>query len=276
MKFTFCIFFITALMISSCKSAAVYKDISFTQNNAGTEVKLNIFTPKKNDHKKLPVLIFVHGGNWNSGNKNTYTLMGKNFARKNIIAVIPDYTLSPRADVDQMTKEIASAIQFTKANVQNYNGDPQKIFISGHSAGGQLAASAVMNPEYKIPENTVSGIILIDAAGIDMKNYLEKNPPTSQNNYNVTWSKDPQKWKEASPIYFINEKTPPFLIYVGKKTYQSIKVANENFLESLLPFQPEVKPVFINKKHIPMIIQYFFPWSKRFDETLEFIKKSGN
>ena len=275
MKFSFSIFLIIGIVLIGCKPTAVYKDISFTKNNAGKEVKLNIFTPKKTD-RKYPVLIFVHGGNWNTGNKNTYNLMGKNFARKNIIAVIPDYTLSPNADVDQMTKEVAAAIQFAKENAQKYSGDSQNIFVSGHSAGGQLAASAVMNPKYQIPENTVSGIILIDAAGIDMKNYLEKNPPTSESNYDVTWSKDPQKWKEASPIYFINEKTPPFLIYVGEKTYPSIKVANENFLEALRPFQPNVKPVFINKKHIPMVVQYFFPWSKRFDETLEFIKTSEN
>lgn len=275
MKISLCIFLMIGLFLISCKSTVAYKDIPFTKNNKGNEVSLNIFTPKKTD-KNYPVLIFVHGGNWNTGNKKTYNLMGKNFARKNIIAVIPDYTLSPNADVDQMTKEIAAAIQFTKENVQKYHGNPQKVFVSGHSAGGQLVASAVMNPKYSVPENTVSGIILIDAAGIDMKNYLEKNPPTSESNYDVTWSQDPQKWKEASPIYFINRKTPPFLIYVGEKTYPSIKVANENFLEALHPFQPNVNPVFINKKHIPMIIQYFFPWSKRFDETLEFINKSEN
>ncbi len=259
------------LLLSSCKSTSAFKDISFTKNHVGNEVKLNIFTPKKTG-KNYPVLIFVHGGNWNTGNKKTYNLMGKNFARKNIIAVIPDYTLSPNADVDQMTKEVAAAIKFTKENVQKYHGNPQKILVAGHSAGGQLAASAVMNPKFQISENTVSGIILIDAAGIDMKNYLEKNPPTPESNYDVTWSQDPQKWKEASPIYFINEKTPPFLIYVGEKTYPSIKVANENFLKALHPFQPNVKPIFLNKKHVPMVVQYFFPWSKRFDETLEFIK----
>ncbi|MFU8973069.1 alpha/beta hydrolase [Chryseobacterium sp. CY353] len=271
MKVSFCIFFLIGLLLSSCKSTSAFKDISFTKNHVGNEIKLNIFTPKKTD-KNYPVLIFVHGGNWNTGNKKTYNLMGKNFARKNIIAVIPDYTLSPNADVDQMTKEVAAAIKFTKENVQKYHGNPQKIFVSGHSAGGQLAASAVMNPKFQISENTVSGIILIDAAGIDMRNYLEQNPPTSENNYDVTWSQDPQKWKEASPIYFINKKTPPFLIYVGEKTYPSIKVANENFLEALYPFQPKVKPIFLNKKHVPMVVQYFFPWSKRFDETLEFIK----
>ena len=263
-----------ALMIISCKQTMIYKDISYTKNHKGEDVKLNIFTPKNTKNKNNPVLIFVYGGNWNTGNKNKYNLLGRNFARKNITVVIPDYTLSPNADVDEMTKEIAAAIQFTKKNAAKYLGDTERIFISGHSAGGQLSTSAVMNPKYGISENTIAGIILIDAAGIDMKNYLEKYPPTAEDNYDVTWSKDPEKWKQASSIYFINEKTPPFLIYVGEKTYPSIKVANENFLKALKPFQPNVKPILLNKKHVPMVLQYFVPWSKRLDEAADFMKNS--
>ncbi|WP_028121984.1 alpha/beta hydrolase [Epilithonimonas tenax] len=260
-----------AIMMISCKPTVIYKDISYTKNHKGEDVKLNIFTPKNIKDKNLPVLIYVYGGNWNTGNKDKYHLLGRNFARKNMTVVIPDYTLSPNADVDEMTKEIAAAIQFTKQNAAKYHGDPERIFISGHSAGGQLATSAVMNPKYGIPEKTIAGIILIDAAGIDMKNYLEKYPPTAEDNYDATWSKDPEKWKQASSIYFINEKTPPFLIYVGEKTYPSIKVANENFLKVLKPFQPDVKPIMLNKKHVPMILQYFLPWSKRLDEAADFI-----
>ena len=263
-----------ALIVTSCKSTTAYKDIVYTKNQAGEAVKMDIFTPKKTSDQKNPVLIFVYGGNWNSGNKNNYRLLAKNFARQNMTVVVPDYTVSPKADVDEMTKEIAAAIQFTKKNAAKYNGDPKRIFISGHSAGGQLATSALMNPKYGIPENTISGIILIDAAGIDMKNYLEKYPPTSADNYDVTWSKDPEKWKQASSIYFIDEKTPPFLIYVGEKTYPSIKLANENFVKALQPFQPEVKPIMLNKKHIPMMLQYFLPWSKRFDEAVNFMNRA--
>lgn len=260
-----------AIMMISCKPTVIYKDISYTKNHKGEDVKLNIFTPKNIKDKNLPVLIYVYGGNWNTGNKDKYHLLGRNFARKNMTVVIPDYTLSPNADVDEMTKEIAAAIQFTKQNAAKYHGDPERIFISGHSAGGQLATSAVMNPKYGIPEKTIAGIILIDAAGIDMKNYFEKYPPTAEDNYDATWSKDPEKWKQASSIYFINEKTPPFLIYVGEKTYPSIKVANENFLKVLKPFQPDVKLIMLNKKHVPMILQYFLPWSKRLDEAVDFI-----
>lgn len=235
--------------------------------------KLNIFQP---DDKSVaaPVLIFIHGGNWNSGNKDTYNLLGRNFAKKGVVTIIPDYTLSPKANYDDMAKEVATAIKWVQANVKSFNGDVNQIYVTGHSAGGHLAALAVMNPKYGIDEKSIAGIILNDAAGLDMKNYLEQYPPTTKDDYLATWTADPAKWKDASPIYFLNKNTPPFLIYVGDKTYPSITVANDRFLKALKPFQPSVELNRIDKKHVPMVTQYFWPYSDRFDETLDFINKN--
>lgn len=235
--------------------------------------KLNIFQP---DDKSVaaPVLIFIHGGNWNSGNKDTYNLLGRNFAKEGVLTIIPDYTLSPKANYDDMAKEVATAIKWVQANVKSFNGDVNQIYVTGHSAGGHLAALAVMNPKYGIDEKSIAGIILNDAAGLDMKNYLEQYPPTTKDDYLTTWTADPAKWKDASPIYFLNKNTPPFLIYVGDKTYPSITVANDRFLKALKPFQPSVELIHIDKKHVPMVTQYFWPYSDRFDETINFINKN--
>jgi arylformamidase len=107
-----------------------------------------------------------------------------------------------------------------------------------------------------------------------MKNYLEKYPPTSKDNYLATWSNNPENWFEASPIYFLDENSPPFLIYVGAKTYPSITNANKNFLIKLHEFQPEIKPIILDKGHIPMVLQYFWARSERFKETLDFMQKN--
>ena len=222
----------------------------------------------------MPVLIFVHGGNWNTGSKDQYGFFGRNFARKGVVTVIPDYTLSPSADYNTMAHQIAAVIQWTKQNIGQYNGDPEQIFITGHSAGGHLAALAVMNPKYGIDPTDIKGIILNDAAGLDMKHYLEKYPPTAENDYLTTWSSSAEQWQDASPIYFLNAKTPPFLIYTGDKTYESIKEANERFLKALHPFQPDVMLIRINKKHVPMIVQYIWPWSSRYSEVINFIDKN--
>jgi pimeloyl-ACP methyl ester carboxylesterase len=272
--------FLFLLLILSTYSCSTKKitDVSYltTAIAEGSIVpKLNVFVPRKLK-KDAPILIFVHGGYWNSGRKGTYDLLGRNFARKGIITVIPDYTLSPNASYDEMTKEIAAVIKWTQLNSKTYKGNPEQIFVTGHSAGGHLAALAVMNPRYDIKPNTVAGIILNDAAGLNMKDYLEKNPPTEAYNYISTWTTNPNNWKVASPIYFIDEKTPPFLIYVGERTYGSIKTANNQFLAALKPFQPNVNPIYVDKKHVPMVTQYFFPWNDRIDEVINFMKLQSN
>lgn len=264
---------VLSVFLSGCGAKKI-KDIPYAEKLENPDlksVKLNIFKSRKSQ-KNRPVLIFVHGGNWNSGTKDTYGFLGRNFAKKGILTIIPDYTLSPKTDYNGMAIQIASAIKWAKENAEKYGGDPNQIFLTGHSAGGHLAALAVMNPKYGIDPASISGIILNDAAGLDMKNYLEENLPTSEDDYITTWTNNPEKWQDASPIYFLDKKTPPLLIYIGNKTYESIKVANARFLNALQPIQPNVKPIYINKKHVPMVLQYFFPWSDRYDEIKEFIE----
>ncbi|CAL67584.1 alpha/beta hydrolase [Christiangramia forsetii] len=264
------------ILFTSC-GVSKHKDILYLQEaERSNQPSLNVFSPKdKNSLVKSPVLIFVHGGNWDSGKKEMYSFFGKNFARKGITTVVVGYTLSPQADYKEMTSQIASAIQWTIDNISNYNGNPEKLFLTGHSAGGHLISLAVMNPKYGIDPEDISGIILNDAAGLDMHHYLQQNPPTSTNNYLTTWTNNPENWKKASPIFYLNEKIPPFLIYLGKKTYPSITTANKRFLNDLQQYQPEVEPVLINKKHIPMMTQYLWPWSNRYQEMIEFIEVSS-
>ncbi len=270
------LFLISLLMAFSSCSTKKFKNITYVTSVQNKPLQLNVFVPRKLKGEKLPVLVYVHGGNWNTGNKNTYGFFGRNFAKKNVITVIPSYTLSPEANYDQMASEIASAIKWVKNDIEKYGGNPEKLFVTGHSAGGHLAALATMNPKYEVKQGTVSGIILNDAAGLDMKYYLEQFPPTTENDYLTTWTNDPKEWKNASPIYFLNDKTPPFLIYVGTKTYPSIKVANERFVKELNAFQKDVTPVLVNKRHIPMILQYFWPWNNRIDETVDFMNQVAN
>ena len=275
MRFSYIIIvLLSAFMLVNC-GAKKSTDISYLESdnkNVGKAPKLNVFVPRKSSATQVPVLIFVHGGNWNSGRKGMYDLLGINFANKGVITVIPDYTLSPDATYDDMARQIVSVIQWTKKNISQYKGNPNMIYITGHSAGGHLGALAVMNPKYGISSGSIAGIILNDAAGLDMKNYLEGNPPTEKDHYLTTWTSNPGLWKDASPIYFLNKNTPPFLIYVGDKTYDSIKIANSRFAQALQPFQPDVTPIRLNKKHVPMVLQYFLPWSNRFDEIIAFMK----
>ncbi|WP_034923899.1 alpha/beta hydrolase [Gillisia sp. CAL575] len=266
------LFLLLSFLLIGCNVQKI-KDVPYLQTTlkSTSQPSLNIITPKKSNSENNPVLIFVHGGNWNSGNKELYNFYGKNFAKKGITTVVVGYTLSPKADYKEMTTQIAEAIKWTQQNISKYKGDPKKLFLTGHSAGGHLVALASMDPQFGIDAATISGIILNDAAGLDMHHYLKQYPPTATDNYLSTWSNDPEVWKKASPIFYVSENTPEIMMYVGEKTYPSITVANKRFLEAIKPFQPDLKPILLNKKHIPMMTQFIWPWNNRYQEMIRFM-----
>ncbi len=219
----------------------------------------------------------MHGGSWNSGNKNLYNYLGSRMARKGIVTVIPNYPKSPAADYEEMALDIAAAVKWVKENIHTYGGDSNRIFISGHSAGGHLAALVTIKEAYfknlKIP-GAVKGLVLIDAAGLDMYGYLKEENFAEGDTYLNTFTNNPEVWKQASPIYFLNDNMPPMLIYRGGKTYPSIIKSNEKFTDSLKKYRAEftyhIQP---DKKHVPMIIQFFNTSNKRYKEIASFMEK---
>jgi acetyl esterase/lipase len=261
-----------AILLASCASKKI-ADIPYLDNSSAlveSFPELNVFQPRNTEKK--PVVIFIHGGYWDEGNKDMYTFLGRNFAKKGILTVIPNYTLSPKGNYDSMAKEVAAAIKWTFENIEKHNGDPEQIFLMGHSAGGHLISLVGTNPTYLENIEMVKGTILNDAAGLDMYSYLIENPPSDFHHYDVTWTDDPENWKEASPIYYLSEKVPPFLIYVGTKSFPSILSSNKDFVEKLKKFQPSVEINCLPKKHVGMMSQFIFPWNKHYKEIVNFIK----
>jgi acetyl esterase/lipase len=270
------------LTLSGCSFHRITrsKEIVYQKADKTTsEQQLNVFAPKK-QKEPMPVLIFVHGGNWNSGKKSQYSIIGGHWARKGVVTVIIDYPLSPHADYDNMAISVARSVKWVKTNIDQYGGDPEKIFLSGHSAGGHLAALIALDEHYFKSiglDNPLAGLILIDAAGLDMHGYLTDEKFEKGSTYLNTFSNDPTTWKRATPLYHLHQNMPPMLIYRGGKTYPSIIASNEKFISVLQAYAPET-PYRIqkSKKHIPMITQFFNPWNSRYGEILDWMKVAGN
>lgn len=244
-------------------------------NNIAAQ-KLNVFAPHSH-HSLQEVLIFIYGGNWNSGKRSLYSFLGNRMARKDVVTVIIDYPKSPKANYDEMATDAALAVKWVKENIGRYGGDPDKIFIAGHSAGGHLASLITVRNKYfdKIGMvNPVKGAILIDAAGLDMYGYLKEENFAEDNTYIQTFTNNPANWKEASPLYHLHKGMPPMLIYLGEKTYPSIKSGNKKFTDSLksLGYHP-LYHILKGKKHIPMITQFLNSCNPRYKEIIEFMRK---
>ncbi len=265
--------------LSGCafKRVSRFKDITYTIADSSLDRKryqLNVFTPRKPKALK-DVLIFIHGGAWKSGDKSLYSFFGNRMARKDVVMVIINYPLSPVANYTQMATASANAVSWVEKNIKTYGGNPDKIFISGHSAGGHLAALVAIKDAYFDTlqiKNPIKGIILIDAGGLDMYGYLKEEKLETGHSYYKAFTFDPANWKDASPLYHLHKGMPPMLIYRGEKTYPSIIKSNDKFERAMRDYVTHPNyHVLKGKKHVPMITQFFKPWNPLYKEIIDFM-----
>ncbi|MFC5190999.1 alpha/beta hydrolase [Algoriphagus aquatilis] len=274
-QFLLTLTFITLLSSCAFKSITRSKEINYLQQSASLpEKNLNVFAPKKAE--KAPVLIFIHGGSWNSGRKEIYDFMGSRLARRGVVTVIIDYPLAPAYQLPAMEKASVTAIKWVQENISNYGGDPEQIYVSGHSAGGHLAALVAINKEpWKElgMTNPLKGAILNDPAGLDWYWFLNerKEKYNAEDNYDA-FTSNPETWKTYSPIYELDGTEIPLLILEGERTYPGIRLTIDRFRKEAEAKGTNLTYSFYPKtKHIPMITQFFFTWSKGYEDVLGFM-----
>lgn len=273
MKYLSLILLATVLSLTSCRSYK-YRNINYLQAKYLQNTKLpglNIFRPRKPANGN-DVLIFIHGAEAKVNTKETYGYLGRNFAKKNVISIIPDYTLSPASNYKNAVEQVAQTIQWAKENIADYGGNPDRIFIMGYATGAHIAALASMKPEHT-NDYVLQGLILNEATGLNIKDYLKDYAASEKNEYFAAWDQDTVAQTEASPVNYIGEKTPPTKIYVGTKTNPAIFKDNEQFMIKLQEVQPEAQLDLLDKKHGAMMAQYLWPWSQRYKEIVSFMKK---
>ncbi|WP_375444557.1 alpha/beta hydrolase [uncultured Fibrella sp.] len=224
---------------------------------------LDVYRPNKKADKPYPVVVFIHGGNWNSGSKNIYWFIGRRLAKQGIVAVIISYRLSPGVLVPAMATDCAQAVAWTSLHIANYGGDPNRIYVMGHSAGGGLAALLATDDtlfeKLGMARNPVKGAILDDPAGINMYDYLKKMEFPSDKQYLTSFGADPEGWRSVSPLYKVKAGAPPMLLYTGEKTYPSIISGTEALHKKLLSLGIKSQYTVIpGKAHVPMVKQLFW------------------
>ena len=187
---------------------------------------LDIYVPKSGV-SNMPVMVYVHGGAWCIGDKGRIHYKADLFTSHGYVFISINYRLSPypfqldnpkRLRFPSHPQDVGEALAWIYRNIRKYNGNRNKIFLIGHSAGAHLVALVGTNPSYvaryNAPFKMIKGICTLDGAAYDIPSYL--NAAAKNFHYNAFGTLDEnrqdQSWTKASPAYYANSEDAPFLL----------------------------------------------------------------
>ena len=121
------------------RQAAIQQDVAY---GAGPGETLDVFSPQAETVAAAgaPVMVFMHGGYWRALDKADHAFVAPAFTAAGALVVVPNYALCPAVSIEHICLQMARALLFVWRNAAQWGGDPSRMVVVGHSAGGHLAA----------------------------------------------------------------------------------------------------------------------------------------
>jgi len=107
---------------------------------------LDIYPARNRGGERSPVLVFIYGGGWDSGDRSLYRFLGQAYAAKGFTVVVPDYRIYPEVRYPDFMEDAALALKWVSENIGDHGGDAQCIHLMGHSAGAHIGALLALDP----------------------------------------------------------------------------------------------------------------------------------
>jgi acetyl esterase/lipase len=176
---------------------------------AGHRNELDIYAPA--GQTKAPVVVFVHGGGWQEGDKTEYQFVAAALAVRGVLTVVPNYRLFPEVRFPVFLQDNAAAVAWTRDNIGQYGGDPRRIFLMGHSAGAYNVAMLTLDRQWLAadgldPDHDIAGAIALagpfDFLPLYDANLKEVFAPVDD-------------LRLSQPITFARGDAPPMLLSTG-------------------------------------------------------------
>jgi len=185
---------------------------------------LDIYAPDA--AKNLPVVFWIHGGGWQTGDKTDVQIKPRVFTERGFLFVSTNYRLLPNVEMDVLIRDVARSLGWVHKNISGHGGDPRRIFVMGHSAGAQLAALLCIDDRYLsaegVPFDVLKGCVPVDGDTYDIPAIIitaemrqtAHGLPLPEFGHRVKFGNDPKKHIDFSAVTHVakGKGIPPFLI----------------------------------------------------------------
>ncbi|HZP67530.1 MAG TPA: alpha/beta hydrolase [Rudaea sp.] len=176
--------------------------------DAPHELALDVYAPK--GAAAAPVVVFFYGGSWEEGKRRWYRYVGTALANHGVVVVIPDYRKFPDVRFPAFMDDAAHAVAWVRVHAADFGGDPQRLFVMGHSAGGQIAALLATDRRYLasvgLRRRDLAGMIGVAGAYAFLP--FEDDEPD-------IFGDTPEGRYDSQPINFVDGGEPPMLLLQG-------------------------------------------------------------
>jgi acetyl esterase/lipase len=211
------------LLVSVAQAQNLTSNIPYADSAHERQV-LDIYAPA--DAKNFPVVFWIHGGGWETGDKTDIQIKPRVFGERGFVFVSTNYRLLPDVDMATLIRDVAKSLGWVHKNIAKHGGDPQRIFVMGHSAGAQLAALLCIDERYLkqegVPFDALKGCVPVDGDTYDLPAIIMTAEmrqtvhglPLPTFGHRVKFGNDPLKHVDFSAVTHVakGKGIPPFLI----------------------------------------------------------------
>ena len=215
--------FITCILLSEAPAQEVQRNIPYAEPAHERQV-LDVYSPQ--NAKRLPVVFWIHGGGWQTGDKSSVQLKPQAFIYKSFVFVSTNYRLLPQVDMETIVRDIAKSIHWVHDHIAEYGGDPDRLLVMGHSAGAQLAALVSIDDRYLKAEglslSIIKACVPVDGDTYDVPAIIETaetrwrvyGQPKAKFGHREKFGNDPARHRDFSAVTHVarDKGIPPFFI----------------------------------------------------------------
>lgn len=242
------------------------KDIYYSEKS---QLQLDIYQPR-NSAEKQATVIFLHGGSWQSGKRQQYKFVAQALTSAGFVAVIPDYRHYPQVKFPDFVKDVAEAVRWVRSHINQYGGDPEKIFVMGHSAGAHIGAMLALDENY---------LRLVGGHRRWIRGFIGLAGPYDFLPFKEEVFKKifgpPDRFVDSQPIHFVDGSEMPVLLLHGERD-RSVSIRNSRVLaQKIRDRRGHVQEAYFDRAdHIRILsaLSGLLRKQEIFDPIIEFIR----